>query len=331
MTISTNPTRNEYTATAAQTIFNYTFKIFASGDLLVYQTPAGQSPDDSTDLITSYTVDPGTIGDEAGGFITLDTGTASGDLITIVSNIAESRTTDYQNSGDFLPDTVNNDFDRTVSLAKQSADKVSRTLRVANSLQDATDLTIPNPESGNFLRWKADLSGLENITLDLGNPGSSAAAISYDDTAAAFEWGVTDVQAALDLIKSGVHLDVPSTNWLKFSTDGGATINGGIIDVGALSINYDDSKISFSDNRILIQADTTGDIGQIDIGYTSPTGPALTSGNNLNTFFVDNDGYHAFGIPKGSVRPGGLVNGDLWLDISVSGTDPFLRVVNDVP
>ena len=31
MTITTQPARNEYTANAGQTIFNYTFKIFENG------------------------------------------------------------------------------------------------------------------------------------------------------------------------------------------------------------------------------------------------------------------------------------------------------------
>ena len=85
----------------------------------VYITPAGQDPDDSTDITVAYVVDAGTIGNPSGGFLTLDTGAALNDLITIVSSIPEDRTTDYQNNGDFRPDTVNSDIDRTVSLVKQ--------------------------------------------------------------------------------------------------------------------------------------------------------------------------------------------------------------------
>ena len=56
MTITTNPARNEYTANAGQTVFNYTFKIFSDTDLNVYVTPSGQECNDSTDLTTAYTV-----------------------------------------------------------------------------------------------------------------------------------------------------------------------------------------------------------------------------------------------------------------------------------
>jgi len=160
MTITTNDTRNEYTATASQTVFNYTFKIFESTDLNVYQTPAGQTPAD-TDLITAYTV----VGEglSAGGSITLNVAATIGDLITIVSDVPESRTTDYQFNGDFIPDTVNDDFDRVVSLAKQS-----------------------------------DLSGLENIQLNTAVGADNAAAISFDNSSSGLS--STDVQGAIDEI-----------------------------------------------------------------------------------------------------------------------------------
>ena len=91
MTITTNDTRDEYTATASQTVFTYTFKIFASSDLNVYQTASDAECSDS-DIITAYTVTG--VGAAAGGTVVLNSGAAVGDLITIVSDIPESRTTD---------------------------------------------------------------------------------------------------------------------------------------------------------------------------------------------------------------------------------------------
>jgi hypothetical protein len=82
MTVTALPVRDEYTGTASQTVFNYTFLIFDAGDLNVYITPAGQDANDSTDITTAYTVDPGTIGNPIGGFITLNSGVNAGDLVT---------------------------------------------------------------------------------------------------------------------------------------------------------------------------------------------------------------------------------------------------------
>jgi len=162
MTITTNDVRDEYTASAAQTVFNYTFKIFADGQLNVYITPAGQEPNDSSDITTAYTIDPSSIGDEDGGFLTLDSGTTNGDRVTIVSDIPEARTTDYQNSGDFLPDVVNDDFDTVVSLVKQVEDKANRTLAFQNAVQNASGLTLPEPSAGLFMVWNGTETGLEN-------------------------------------------------------------------------------------------------------------------------------------------------------------------------
>jgi len=161
MTITIQPARNEFTANAGQTIFNYTFKIFSATDLNVYITPAGQDANDSTDLTTAFTVSG--VGLPAGGSITLATPTNLNDLVTIVSNVPSTRTTDYQNNGDFRPDTVNDDFDRVVSIAKKVEDLSNRALLTEQSQQGLKPLSLINPVAQALLRWKSDLSGVENV------------------------------------------------------------------------------------------------------------------------------------------------------------------------
>jgi hypothetical protein len=170
MTITVLPSRNEYTSAASQTVFNYTFKIFASTDLNVYITASGAVADDSTDLTTSYTVTG--LGDESGGTIVLTTGANSGDLVTIVSNIPSSRTTDYQNNGDFRPDTVNDDFDRVVSIVKKIEDTTNRSVVSPQSQQGPKPLTLPNPIADKLLRWNGAETGLENVDLATISPST---------------------------------------------------------------------------------------------------------------------------------------------------------------
>lgn len=164
MTITTNQSRNEYTATTDQTIFNYTFKIFASTDLNVYVTPMGQDPNDITDLTTDFVVDSGTIGNPNGGFITFNSPVTGGSAVTIVSDIPESRTIDYQFNGDFIPDTVNNDFDKGISLTKQISGELSRSVGFPQSQQGLTgvNLTLPAPDAGKALIWNATEDALIN-------------------------------------------------------------------------------------------------------------------------------------------------------------------------
>jgi hypothetical protein len=83
-------------------------------------------------------------------------------LVTIVGDTPSSRTTDYQNNGDFLPDTVNADIDRVVVLVKQVEDIANRVLSFQNSQQGASGLTLPAPAALQYLQWKADLSGVQN-------------------------------------------------------------------------------------------------------------------------------------------------------------------------
>ena len=97
-------------------------------------------------------------------FITLDSGTDNGDLVTIVSDIPEARTTDYQNSGDFLPDVVNDDFDTVVSLVKQVEDKANQNASLSKTqYRMLLALTLPAAFSWP-LSWSgmAAETGLEN-------------------------------------------------------------------------------------------------------------------------------------------------------------------------
>lgn len=162
MTITTNPTREEYTANAGQTVFNFNFKIYSDQDLDIYVTPAGQEVNDDIDLTTDYVIDPSSIFNAAGGFLTLTTPTTLNDLVTIVSGIAENRIVDYQSNGDFRPPVVNNDHDRHVSLIKQLSDVTGRALKFQESQQNVSNLSLPTPVAGKILIWRDDELGLRN-------------------------------------------------------------------------------------------------------------------------------------------------------------------------
>jgi hypothetical protein len=207
MTLSAGDARDEYTATASQTVFNYTFKIYASTDLNVYVTPAGQECADS-DLTTAYTVSG--VGAEAGGTITLTTPSTAGDLVTIVSAIPTDRTTDYQNNGDFRPDTVNDDFDRVVSLTKQIEDVANRSLQFPQCLQGASSLSLPRPVAGNLVRWKTDLSGLENVAYPTNFLNVTSQDLNIVDGQLSYtitEGGLTLSGARVEIAKSGSEID----------------------------------------------------------------------------------------------------------------------------
>ena len=165
MTVTTNPSRNEYTATAGQTVFSYGFRVYDATDIDVYLTPAGQSADDSADIISAYTVTD--VDNVNGGTIVLDSGAAAGDLITVVSGIPYNRETNYINNGDFKPATVNADIDRVVSQVKQKAD---RSLFFPESLQGVLSGILPVPVDNDLLAWDGAFGKIKNKNIAAG-PG----------------------------------------------------------------------------------------------------------------------------------------------------------------
>lgn len=172
MTVSSAVTRNDYTATGGQTIFPYTFETFASSDLVVLQNGTILSEG------SQYTVSG--VGLDAGGDITLLSGATASDAISVYLDMDLTRTTDYQNSGDFLASEVNDDFDRAWLATKQQQNSIDRSLRLPDA--DSTlDMALPVLASrkGTVLAFDettglpvvgptiSDVSSIASITADI--------------------------------------------------------------------------------------------------------------------------------------------------------------------
>lgn len=121
MPVLDNGARDQYTAAAAQTVFPYTFEIFAKEDVAVEVD--GVLKAEGTD----YTVSG--VGNDSGGNITFLVGRTAGEVITIYRDMELKREQDYQQSGDFLADEVDADFDRLWLAIQQSASKYDLSIR----------------------------------------------------------------------------------------------------------------------------------------------------------------------------------------------------------
>lgn len=232
MTIKLLPTRNEYTATAGQQVFTYTFKIFESTDIVAYVTPPGQEANDLNDRVTILSVTD--VGSEDGGTVTISP-VADNSLVTLVSDVPENRTTDYQNNGDFRPNVVNNDFDRVVTIAKQAQATSNRALVFQESQQNVQQSTLPKPEGGKVLRWKADETGVENLAI-------TTEIVSY----------IESFNSIADLIASvGTYTDGQIVSVLGYSTPG---------DGGGQDVFWDSSSTDIDNGGSIfkVTAITTG-------------------------------------------------------------------------
>jgi len=163
MTVTNTTARNQYTATAGQTVFAYTFEVYNKNDLAVLQNGTTLAEG------TNYTVSG--VGNDSGGNITLSVGATAGDIITVFRDMALERLTDYQNSGDFLAAEVNEDFDRLWLAMQQESSTNDRAIVKPVEDLDSINMVLPLAASrlNSFLTF--DSTGAVSVT-----PVSSASA-----------------------------------------------------------------------------------------------------------------------------------------------------------
>jgi len=170
MTISSQTQRHNYTAAGGQTVFPFTFEILATTDLLVYVD--GVLKNMGTDY--SVSAAPWT----AGGNVTFVTAPGAGVTVVILRYIPLTQVTDLIEGAKFSSETIEDVFDKLTMLCQDLKEVVGRALVLTpGSLYK--DLSAPDPVAGGLLKWKSDISGLENYVAAFpgGNPGDN------------FDWG----------------------------------------------------------------------------------------------------------------------------------------------
>jgi hypothetical protein len=136
MTVTAATTRNDYVATSGQTVFPYTFTALADGDIKVLKNGTALTLGGSNDYTLSGV---GTYG----GNVTLTSGATTGDKIAIYLDMDLARTTNYQNSGDFLALDVNGDFDALWLALQQGTTDILRTVRRPDSDAGTINMELP--------------------------------------------------------------------------------------------------------------------------------------------------------------------------------------------
>lgn len=165
MTLSTTVNRTRTQGNGTTVTFNFPYYFLAAGDLTVIYTDANGL---ETTLVqdTDYTVTGA--GVLTGGSITL-IGTyaasppAASTYLTMVRDPSATQETDYVENDPFPAETHEQALDRLTMLVQRLSERLDRVLSLAQSSGYST-LTMPDPSGGAYLRWKADESGLENVT-----------------------------------------------------------------------------------------------------------------------------------------------------------------------
>jgi hypothetical protein len=121
VTVSAQTSFNSSTGNGVTTVFPYTFKIIAAGDIDVSVDGVAQT------LTTHYTLSG--VGDNAGGNVTFLSAPANGTLVVRRRDMALTRATDYQYQGNLPAAVLNPDLDAPVLMAQQLQEQISRSAR----------------------------------------------------------------------------------------------------------------------------------------------------------------------------------------------------------
>jgi hypothetical protein len=162
LTIATTLNRVTYNGDGTTLIFAYPFEIFLAGDLQVYDIVNATGVATLQTLGVNYTVSGA--GLPTGGNVTMTVAPASGHTLLIIRVEPLTQASSLPANDKFPTSTVEAALDKLTMLAQQLSEVDSRCLKLAlTSLY--SNLTLPDPVASMLLRWKTDLSGLENATV----------------------------------------------------------------------------------------------------------------------------------------------------------------------
>ncbi len=151
MTLTTTINRNDYTATSAQTVFAYAFRILADADLDVYVEGVLKT------LTTDYTVSGA--GDAGGGNVTFTSGVTLDEAVTIIRSVAQAQDTDYTASGPFTANDHETALDKNMMISQDIDEKLARAIKFIVS---STLSAVAAPEGSSASDRKGKIWGWDN-------------------------------------------------------------------------------------------------------------------------------------------------------------------------
>ena len=192
MTLTSELTRIQYAGDGATVSFPVTFVFWGLDDLRLTHADAS-----GTETLwtrgTQYTVSGG---NGSTGTVTVSTSPtdytpASGETLTILSDLTDTQQTDLPEGGSFSSSSVEQQLDKIVRMLQQKAESLGRAIKFAVS-SSAADITFPDPVSGGVIRYNTAADALEtstatdggSLTLPLavadGGTGGATAAAALD-------------------------------------------------------------------------------------------------------------------------------------------------------
>jgi len=154
--ISDTQTRNDYTATASQTTFPYTFWVKDEDHLDVYVNSVLKT------ITSDYTVSA--VQSVTGANVVFNSGLSASDAVAIVLNPDVERQTEFQTSGSLTASAINLELTYLVSLMQWIKTQFSRKFGLSDSATGVSDLTL-TPAASTVLGWNSAGTGVQNYSF----------------------------------------------------------------------------------------------------------------------------------------------------------------------
>ena len=135
-----------YNGDDATVIFNFTFALTSTADVLVILNTGAEEVVQTLDSQYSVSLNADQ-NDNPGGSITMLTAPETGETITIGSNQAETQTANIRNMGAFHPGVVEDALDRAAINAQQNEEKLTRSLQIPISDPASGGIVVLPPAS----------------------------------------------------------------------------------------------------------------------------------------------------------------------------------------
>lgn len=165
MTVTGGYIPDTYAGDGSTTVFAYTFRIFADGDLLVELVNNTTAERTTQILTTDYTVS--NAGEQSGGNVTFVTAPASGYTVVISRLIDVTQETEFPENGRFPAISTENALDKLTMISQAGTDASLRSIKLPVGTDTSTISTaLPVPLPSEYLKWNDTGTALISDNLD---------------------------------------------------------------------------------------------------------------------------------------------------------------------
>ena len=262
-------TRNDYTATAGQTSFPYTFWIRDEDDLLVYVNGTLKTK------TTDYTVSA--VQSVTGANVVFTSGLTLNDAVAIVYEPSIERETGYTTGGSFRANSFNLDITYGLSLSQYLKTELSRTVKVDNTESGSAPTISGSLTAGELVQVNSGGTSIVSSGLD-GDDLSALVAISADiSTVAGISANVTTVagdSADISTVATNIaNVNTTASNISNVNTVASNSANVTLVATDIANVNTVATNItgvnSFAERYRVVSSDPVSDNDEGDLIYNS--------------------------------------------------------------